>query len=191
MTCDLYQMPLILPYFEQKWFGGGGMARPRFEMTWATEDTADGLKARYRGEARADRRMRLHGLWLLREGRSVPEVAAMVGVHRRTVDRWVDWYRTGGLAGVLGHRQGGRGRARKLRPEQEQHLAAEVAIGRFRTGAEVRAWVATTFGVAFRPSGLAKVLKRVHAAPKVPRPRHVKADPAAQAAWQKGGSPTL
>ena len=166
------------------------MARPHFAMTWAAEDTPEALKAWYRREGRVDRRMRLQGLWLLREGRSVPEVAAAVGVHRRTVDRWVDWYRTGGLTGVLAHRQGGRGRECKLRPEQEAVLAAEVATGRFRTAAEVGAWVATTFGVGFRPGGLAKLLKRLHAAPKVPRPRHVKTDPAAQAAWQRGGSPT-
>ena len=133
--------------------------------------------------------MRLHGLWLLREGRSVDETAAAVGVHRRTVDRWVAWYRTGGLAAVLAHRQGGRGQPRKLTPEQEARVRAEVATGRFRTAAEIGAWITTTFGVRFRPGGVSSLLRRLRAAPKVPRPRHEKADPAAQAAWQRGGSP--
>ena len=162
------------------------MARPQFEMTWAAEDTAAVLKAQYRGAGRAERRMRLQGLWLLRSGRSVTETAAAVGVHRRTVDRWIDWYRTGGLAEVLAHRQGGRGQARKLTETQEAQVRAAVATGRF--AAEVGAWITATFGVTFRPGGLDGLLRRLQAGPKVPRPRHEKADPAAQAAWQRGGS---
>jgi len=164
------------------------MARPRFEMTWAAADTAAALKAQYRGATRADQRLRLQGLWLLRVGRSVPDVAAVVGVHRRTVDRWVAWYRTGGLAGVRAHRQGGHGQPRKLTAEQEARVRAEVATGRFRTTTDIGAWITATFGVAFRPGGVAHLLARLRAAPKVPRPRHEKADPAAQAAWKKGGS---
>jgi transposase len=164
------------------------MARPQFTMTWAAADTAATLKTRYRAEPRADRRMRLQGLWLLREGHSVAATAAAVGVHRRTVDRWVAWYRTGGLAAVLGHRQGGHGQGRKLRPEQEAQVAAEVATGRFRTAAAIGRWIAATFGVSFRPGGLAHLLARLRAAPKVPRPRHEQADAAAQATWKKGGS---
>ena len=165
------------------------MARPRFAMTWAAEDTAETLKAQYRAEARADRRMRLQGVWLLREGRSVDAVAAAVGVHRRTVDRWVDWYRTGGRAGVRAHRQGGRGREPKLTPAQQHQVRTEVATGRFRTAADVGVWIGTTFGVGFQPGGVASLLVRLQAAPKVPRPRHTKADGAAQEAWKTGGSP--
>ena len=167
------------------------MARPRFEMTWAPTDTAATLKGWYRREHRADQRLRLQGLWLLRAGRSVEETAAAVGVHRRTVDRWVDWYRTGGLEAVLAHRLGGPGPARWLTPEQEAQLRTEVATGRFRTAAAIGAWIADTFGVRFRPGGIAKVLRRLRARPKVPRPHHAKADPAAQVAWQKGASRAL
>jgi transposase len=157
-------------------------------MVWAEADTEAALKARYRSEGRADRRLRLHGLWLLRAGRSVDETAALVGVHRRTVDRWVDWYRTGGLGGVLAHRQGGRGRARKLTVAQEAQVAAEVATGRFATATAIGAWIHTTFSADFRPGGVSSLLRRLRAKPKVPRPRHVQADPAAQEAWQRGGS---
>ena len=166
------------------------MARPQFEVAWAADDTAAALKARYRGETRADRRLRLHGLWLLRAGRTVDETAAAVGVHRRTVDRWVAWYRAGEVAGVLAHRQGGHGQPCKLTTEQEAQLQAEIATGRFRSAAAAGSWVRATFGVSYRPGGLDGLLRRLKARPKVPRPRHEKADPAAQAAWQRGGSPT-
>ena len=124
---------------------------------------------------------------MLGDGHTVAEAAAAVGVHRRTVDRWVAWYRTGGLATVLGHRQGGHGQVRKPRPEQEAQVATEVATGRFRTAGEIGRWIEASFGVSFRPGGLAHLLARLRAAPKAPRPRHAKADPAAQAAWKKGG----
>jgi transposase len=163
------------------------MARPHFAVNWAAADRAAALKAQYRREGQADRRLRLHGLWLLREGRSVDETADTVGVHRRTVDRWVAWYRAGGLAGVLAHRQGGHGQPRKLTPDQEARLRQAVATGRFRSAAEVGNWIATTWSVSYRPGGLETLLRRLGAAPKVPRPRHEKADPVAQAAWQKGG----
>ena len=130
--------------------------------------------------------MRLQGLWLLRQGRSVDETAAALGVHRRTVDRWVDWYRTGGLAGVLAHRQGGQGQARKLSEDQEAQVRAAVATGRFRRAGAVGAWITATFGVTFRPGGWDGLLRRLGAGPKVPRPRHEKAAPAAQAAWPRG-----
>ena len=166
------------------------MARPQFVMAWAAEDTEEALKAQYRAEPDGKRRMRLQGLWLLRTGRSVPEVAAAVGVHRRTVDRWVAWYRTGGLAGVRVHRQGGHGQPPRLTPEQQEQVAAEVATGRFRTAAEIRGWIAQTFGVEYRPGGVASLLGRLQCHPKVPRPLHEQADPAAQEAWRGGASAT-
>ena len=125
-----------------------------FVMDWAEEDTEAALKAAYRSEPDGKRRMRLQGLWLLRQGRSVEEVAAAVGVHRRTVERWVDWYRhQGGRTGVVTHRQGGPGRPARLTAEQQEHLATEVATGRFATAAQVGAWIAATYGVTYRPGG--------------------------------------
>jgi transposase len=166
------------------------MAGKPFVMEWAAEDTAAVLKERYRAEADGKRRMRLQGLWLLRQGRHVDTVAAAVGVHRRTVERWIDWYRhEGGVAGVLGHRQGGVGQPSRLTVEQREELAAEVATGRFATAAPIGAWIAATYGVSYRPGGLYDLLGRLRCRPKVPRPLHEKADLAAQAAWQRGASP--
>ena len=130
--------------------------------------------------------MRLQGLWLLRQGRSVDAVAVAVGVHRRTVDRWVAWYRAGGLSGVLAHRQGGHGQPPRLTADQQAPVAAAVATGRFATAAQVGAWIEDTYGVTYRPGGLYELLGRLRCHPQVPRPLHEKADPAAQAAWQGG-----
>lgn len=132
----------------------------RLRVRWAAADTAAALHAAYRAEADAAVRMRLHGLWLLRAGRTVGAVAAAVGVHERTVQRWVRWYEQGGLATVHAHRQGGVGQPSRLTAEQQEQVATEVATGRFRSSAEIGAWIADTFGVQYRPGGLSSLLAR-------------------------------
>ena len=157
-------------------------------VEWAAGDDAASLYERYRRERRADVRPRLHGLWLVRAGRSAREAAEVLGVHERTVTRWLGWYRTGGLAAVEARHAGGQGAPSFLTAEQRAALAAEVATGRFRTGAEIRRWVEERWGVAYTEGGMYALLQRLRCAPKVPRPLHAKADTAAQARWKKGGS---
>src|SRR5213595_3355508 len=172
--------------------GGGeeGMAQRgrKLVIEWAAEDDAAGLQARYRRERQADVRPRLHGLWLLRTGRSARETAGVLGVHERTVQRWIGWYRAGGVAAASGRHAGGQGAPARLSAEQRAELADEVASGRFRTAAEIRAWVAERWGVAYTAGGMYALLGRLRCAPKVPRPVHEKADRLAQARWKKGGS---
>lgn len=158
-----------------------------FVMAWAAAESEPALKARYRSEADRGRRLRLHGLWLLRQGQPVAGVAAAVGVHRRTVERWIDWYRhEGGITGLLAHRQGGTGQPSRLTPAQQEQVAEAVVTGQFRTAAEVGTGIAATFAVPYRPGGLQALLGRRRCHPKVPRPLHEQADLAAQDAWKKG-----
>ncbi len=157
-------------------------------VEWANEDDAASLYARYRRERRADVRPRLHGLWLVRAGRSAREAAAVLGVHERTVTRWLGWYRQGGLAAVEGRHAGGQGAPSFLMAEQRAALAEEVATGRFRTAAEIRRWVEERWGVRYTEGGMYALLTRLGCAPKVPRPVHGKADHLAQTRWKKGGS---
>ncbi len=162
----------------------------KLRIEWAAEDDAASLRARYRRERRADARPRLQGLWLVRTGRTTREVAEVVGVEERTVQRWLGWYRAGGLAAVEGRHAGGRGAPSFLTSEQRAELAGEVATGRFRTAAEIRAWVLERWGEAYTEGGMYALLGRLRCAPKVPRPVHEKADHLAQARWKKGGSRT-
>jgi transposase len=169
------------------------MARERgrpLVIDWRSEDDEGTLKAAYRSERRADVRPRLHALWLLRGGRGVREVAALVGVHERSVQRWLGWYRDGGLTAVRAHRQAGTGQPSFLTADQQAQLAEQAATGAFRTAAEAQRWVAQQFGVCYRPGGMYALLGRLRIHPKVPRPINPKADQAAQAAWKKGGLPT-
>jgi transposase len=160
-----------------------------FRVAWRAADTAAALKAAYQREGDGAIRQRLHGLWLLRGGWRLGAVAAALGVHYRTVQRWVDWYREGGVAAVRARRVGGHGQPAKLSADAQAAVAETVASGRFRTAAEVGDWIADTYGVRYRPGGLASLLHRLQCAPKVPRPVHEKADLAEQDRFKKGGSP--
>ncbi|MBV9279997.1 MAG: winged helix-turn-helix domain-containing protein [Chloroflexi bacterium] len=66
-------------------------------------------------------------------------------------------------------------------------MAHEVETGRFRTAADIRRWVAQTFGVSYTGGGMYGLLARLRWGPTVPRPVHVKADLQEQEAW-KGGA---
>jgi transposase len=165
-----------------------GRGRP-FVVVWDEDDSEEALRAAYRAERDVDVRQRVHALWLLRSGeRRMDEVAALVGTTYRTVQRWVAWYRQGGLDAVRTHRMGGYGQPPRLTVEQQEHLAQEVATGRFRNAAAIRAWVAETFGVTYTEGGMDSLLERLECKPKVPRPLHEKANLADQETWNKGDS---
>jgi len=114
------------------------------------------------------------------------EVAQLVGANYRTVQRWVAWYREGGLEAVRTHRMGGYGQTPRLTPEQQEHLAHEVATGRFHNALAIRTWVSETFGATYTEGGMYSLLERLRCNPKVPRPIHEKANLAAQEAWKRG-----
>src|ERR687890_1246258 len=118
------------------------MARRGRELAggWGGKEEAAGLYGRYRRERRPDVRPRLHGLGLVRTGKTTREVAEVLGVDERTVQRWLAWYRAGGLAPLEGRHAQGRGAPSFLAPEQKTALAAEVATGGFRTAAALPAW---------------------------------------------------
>lgn len=158
-------------------------------MVWAAADDEASLKAQSRAEQRPDRRLRFQGRWLPRQGRPVDAVAAAVGVYRRRVERWIDWYRTRGLTGVLAHRQGGHGQPAKLTAAQQARVATEVETGRFRTAADIRAWVEHTFSVTYTEGGLYSLRARLRRAPKVPRPLHRKTDLDEPERFKGGASP--
>jgi transposase len=160
----------------------------KLQVEWAVGDEAASLYARYRRERRADVRPRLHALWLVRRGRTTREAAEVLGVDERTVQRWLAWYRAGGLAPIEGRHAGSQGAPSYLTPEQRAELADEVATGRFRTAGEIRRWVEERWGVRYSEGGMYALLTRLRCAPKVPRPVHQRADPLAQARWKRGGS---
>jgi transposase len=153
----------------------------------AWQHTADELRNRWEREQVPAGRKRLHGLWLLRTGHRVGQVAAVLGVHDRSVREWLAWYREGGLAPVLQRRRGGgRGQPSRLSATEETELVAEAAAGRFHAIAEACQWVAERYGKTYSYFGMRSVFRRLRIGKKVPRPLAQKASEEAQAAWEKG-----
>ncbi len=164
------------------------MARPAV-IPWAEADTVEALHQRYLAEADGVVRTRLHALWLLRQpqaGWTPTTVAAALGVQRSSVQRWLKWYREGGLAMVCGRRKGGAGKPSYLTPAQQEQLVTAAATGRFATAQAVRDWLEAEFGVVYTRDSLYTLLPRLGI--RLKRPRHTKADPQAQATWKKESS---
>jgi transposase len=162
------------------------LGRP-FRMAW--RDEAPALREAYRRERDAELRPRLHALWLLRRGERLGEVADLVGVHYRTVQQWVAWYRAGGLAEVRRHRNGGRqGAPSRLSAAQRQTLSERAGAEGFATIGEAIGWAEQQFGVRYAYGGMRSVFHRLRLKWKVPRPLAVQASPQAQAAWKRGAS---
>jgi transposase len=162
------------------------MSKP-VSVVWT--ETAPELEQQYRAERNVERRKRLGALWRVRLGDRIPDAGRVVGVGSRTVDRWLEWYRVGGLQEVL-HRvpgHGARGQPHRLTPAQQAALLTHVERGEFRTYEEARAWVEATYGVRYRPGGFYISLHRLGVRPQVPRPVAEQADAAAQEAWRVGG----
>lgn len=164
------------------------MSRTLDDVRWQ-ESSAD-LYMRYRSVQNVNARKRLQALWLVQCGTPVQEAADQAGVGRRTLKRWLAWYRTGGLAEVLrrlpGH--GAQGVVGWLSPEQREALVTQCSAGAFQTYGEARAWVEHEYGITYGYQGMYTVLARMDVHPKVPRPTAAKADPQVQEAWKKRGS---
>ena len=156
-------------------------------MNWREEDTDERLTYLYKEEKNDKMRTRLHALSLLRRGYRATEVASLFRISYRTVLRWLEWYRNGGLQEVLSHKQGGSGKKCFLDDKQREVLQTEVARGIFRTANEIRNWITERFSVRYRPKSIYGLLYRLGCSPKVPRPRHEKADIELQEHWKKQG----
>ena len=147
------------------------------------------MKKRYREERNSELKIRLRTLWLLRLGKTLKEVVEIVGIGYRTLQRWVAWYRHGGLKEVLQciKAHGSQGRPAGLNTLQQKVLAAKVALGYFRNIWDAIQWVQDRWKAQYSYSGLFKRLKKLNCRLKVPRPRSVKADVEAQNEWKLTG----
>ncbi|MBA2470209.1 MAG: transposase [Chloroflexia bacterium] len=125
-------------------------------------ESPETLQAMYERERNGHRRARLQALWLLRSGASIGEAGRAVGVDYRTVQRWVSWYRQGGLDAVLLRTPGyaAPGRPSRLTESQIADLVGRSRNGQFRTVSEAVNWSAQTYGVTYTYTGMYALLGR-------------------------------
>ena len=134
---------------------------------------------------------RMLALALVLEGSSREEAARHAGMDRQTLRDWVHRYNAEGLAGLRDRPRSGR--RPRLTPEQEAELAAAVERGpdperdgvvRWRR-VDLRALIEARFAVRLHERSVGKVLRRLGFTRLSVRPKHPKADEAAQEAFKK------
>ena len=140
-------------------------------------------------DARAARRML--ALALVLEGASREEAARAAGMDRQTLRDWVRRYNEEGLAGLRDRPRSGR--RPRLTAGQEAELVTAVERGpdpdrdgvvRWRR-VDLQALIEARFAVRLHERSVGKVLRRLGFTRLSVRPKHPKADEAAQEAFKK------
>jgi transposase len=153
----------------------------------------DELEQRYRRATDAVARSQWQMVWLLAGGAPTAEVARVTGYSVNWVREIARRYREEGPGGIGDRRHGNPGAPPLLEAAQQELLRAALAgpapNGDVWTCRGVAAWMSAALG---RPVGEQRGwewMRRLGFTPQRPRPHETRADPAAQAAFKKGGSP--
>jgi len=143
-----------------------------------------------REEKSAHLSKRLRIIILAIHGWTAPSVAMSVGLSRRVCQKWIERYNEFGLDG-LQDRRGNQDRL-PLTIEQQEKMKQRLDAGPLPEdivcslrGVDVKRILAEEFGVLRSLSAVYKLLHRLGYSCLKPRPRHCKADPKAQKAFQK------
>jgi transposase len=151
------------------------------------------LGQRYRAARQPIERSQLQIVWLLSQGRSEREVAAVTGYGQRWIAEIVRRYNTEGASGLGDQRARNTGARPLLSQEDEaalrDALAEPPSDGGLWTGPKVAAWMARRLGRKVWPQRGWDYLKKLEHSLQVPRPKHAKAASAEEQAAFERGSP--
>ena len=140
-------------------------------------------------ESRYDHR--LHGLLLVAQGMTCPEVATLLGDAPRTVEYWVRGFEEKGLAALReGERSGrpGRLRDKHLRGINAalRRMPREFGLGgNVWDGKTLAAWIKRQYGIALGVRQCQRLFRRLGFRLRRPRPAIAQADPERQKAVKK------
>ena len=140
-------------------------------------ETEERLKTQVRRESNAQKKQRLHALYLLKCGqaRSRAHLAELLGVHRNTVGAWLERYARGGQRALLtiGTPPG---RVPTLDAAQLERLQQALAQPEgFASYGAVQTWIADELQVAMPYKTVHHLVRyKLGAKLKRPRPVHVK-----------------
>ena len=152
-----------------------------------TFQEAEALGKRLKAEPPGWRRERLMAVQLGLAGElNLEEIASAVGRSRSTIQEWFDLFREGGMARLLeDQRANNHGPEGLLQAEAKNKFEAEVAKGRFRTAPQIQRWVEKELGVKAALTTIYGWLGKLGARMRVPRPSHVRKNPAAAEAFKE------
>ena len=131
------------------------------------------------------------------EGRRVVAVAAELAVTRGSVNRWLRWYETLGVAGLLTGKPPGP--SPRLTEAQRADLTTLIESGSHEAGYTSGVWtgpmigdlIAQRFGVRYHNHHVPRLLHELGFSVQRPRRRLARADAAAQAAWLREKLPRI
>ena len=132
---------------------------------------------------------RLQGLRLALEGQDgYRRIAQIVRRTAATLNKWINWYRGGGIEGLLSRPVGSEGgRTPRFTPGEWERFRAELAKGTWRTARDAQRWLREALGLKISRKEVYRHLGKLGARLKVGRRSHVKKDPAATEAFKAGG----
>jgi transposase len=140
-------------------------------------------------ESRYDHR--LHGVLLVAQGMTCPEVAQLLGDAPRTVEYWIHKFESKGLTGL---QEGERvGRPSRLDEKQIAAINRTLRGKPSDAGMEVNlwdgktlsAWIEQEYGIQFGVRQCQRLFRRLDFRLRKPRPVLAKANPARQKAYKK------
>jgi len=154
--------------------------------------TRDELRQRYRTATDAAERSHFLVLWLISQGQTQAQAAQLAGFSERWVQEIVKRYNAGGIEAMRDRRHEHPGPARALDADGERALAAALqarpADGGLWTSRKAAAWIGGYTGRAVSTVSGWRTLRRLGQVPQRPRPRHKRADPEAQEAFQEASA---
>jgi len=132
---------------------------------------------------------RLQGIRLALEGQDdYRRIAQIVRVTTTTLNKWINWYREGGIEGLLARALGAKGgNAPRFTPQEWDRFREQLAKGTWRTARDAQRWLKETLGLEMSRKEVYRHLGKLGARLKVGRRSHVKKDPAATEAFKSGG----
>lgn len=152
--------------------------------------TSTQLKQLFRKEKNALVSTRIRAVYLALLGKSAPEIAALLGYRRRTIQNWVYAYNQQGLSGLSD--ACGRGQRCKLNTDQLQWLRQRLDEGpppqsglSVFHGKDIQQLIKQQFGVTYHLHSIYKLLKRLGYSYVSSRPEHPKGDPQARETFKK------
>lgn len=156
--------------------------------------TPEELKQRYLATDDLSERRHFQALWLISQGQTQAQTAELVGFSERWVQAIVKRYNTGGIQAMRDRRHDHPGAPRALGAEGERALEAALqgrpADGGVWTSQKVADWIHGHTGRAVCETSGWRTLRRLGRTPQRPRPRHTRADPAAQEAFKEAFAAT-
>lgn len=160
------------------------MPRAHLKLTVPPAVKAE-LEKRFKTTDDVRHRQRLQAILLAATGQhGYRDIAGIVGCATSTFALWLNQFMAGGIEGLL-RRESPPGLTSPIaQPLVQRQLKEGLKAGRWRTAAQVAAWLEQAHGIKRAAKSIYRWLGKAGGALRVPRPCHVQQDPLAAAAFR-------